>query len=264
MSRVFENMKRPLLILALVFSSLSKVDAEILTFERGGIFNSPGIVHSGDFHLELGALYYERSFKKSKSFDYNLFPTLLRFGLIEDKFELRLSTSGLNINRQDVNVPNIAPGFKIKFLDQYKYKYLPGLELISLFSIPLESGKNNEVNYFHNHQFIIHKNFTDKLSFVSNLTLNFESFDFSSGREFSSYSTSHVFNLNYMLTERLNVFTELFGTWSMSGDQGNPFSIGYGTTYALTDDLAIDLANYFGLNDSATDFGIISGLSYRF
>lgn len=254
-------MKYSLLII-LLFLSFAKANAKTITFERGGISDSPGIVDKNALHMELGAVTYERSFNKSKVFNYNFLSPLFRYGLVENRFELRLQSTGLTVNRQDVNVSNIAPGFKLRIFDETKY--IPSLQMISGFSIPLESIKGAESNYSHFYKFLLNKTLTEKLSFLINLTASFDSFDFNSGREYTAFSMPYVFNLSYAVTDKLTVLGEVFGSWSSSNELGSMLGLAYGTTYAIRDDLIFDITNYYGLNEATTDFGLTTGLSYKF
>ena len=114
------------------------------------------------------------------------------------------------------------------------------------------------------YKFIINKSLTDKLSFLTNLTFSFDSFDFGSGREFTAFSMPYVFDLSYALSEKLTLLAEVFGSWSFSNELGSSLGLAYGATYALTDNFVLDLTNYYGLNDASTDFGITTGISYKF
>jgi hypothetical protein len=250
------------LLIILLFLTLRSLEAKVITFERGGISDSPGIVEKNTLHLELGTVTYERNFNNSKAFNYDFISPLFRFGLVEDRFELRLQSRGLTFNRQDVNVSNIAPGFKLRIFDERKY--LPSLQLISSFNIPFELIEGLESNFYHFHKMIINKAITEKLNFLFNLTFSFDSFDFASGREFTAVSLPYVFDINYALTDKLTVLAEVFGSWSLSNELGSNLGLAYGVTYAIRDDLVFDITNYYGLNDVTTDFGLTTGVSYKF
>ena len=138
------------------------------------------------------------------------------------------------------------------------------MDLISSFNIAFESIEGLQSNYYHFYKFIVNKALSDKLSFLTNFTLSFDSFDFASGREYSAFSVPYVFNLNYMLTEKLTVLAEVFGSWSFSNELGSSLGLAYGATYAVTDNFVLDLTNHYGLNSSSTDFGLTTGISYKF
>ncbi len=261
---MFEPKKHSLLMVNEHFevrtnAEISEAMGSVITFERGGISDSPGIVEKNALHLELGTVTYERSLSKSKAFNYDFLSPLFRFGLIDNRLELRLQSKGLSLNRNDFNVSNIAPGFKLRLFDESRY--LPSLQMISAFSIPFESIKSN---YSHSYKFLINKTLTEKLNFLVNLSLNFDSFDFNSGREFTALSLPYVFDLSYALTDKFTILAEVFGSWSSSNELGSSLGLAYGATYALLDDLIFDFTNYYGLNDATTDFGVTTGLSYKF
>ena len=239
--------------------ALSFNRAQAISYERGGISDSPGIVEKNHLQLELGYTTYERSLKASDSYNYFLGSNLWRYGLVDERFELRLFSPGLNINRNDINIQSLAPGFKIHLYDGNNI--LPSLEIISSFTIPFESRKSN---YSHSYKFLISKNLTKKLNFLTNLTFSFDSFDFAGGREFTAFSLPYVFDLNYAVTEKLTLLAEVFGSWSLSSELGSSLGLAYGATYTLNNHIGFDITNYYGLNDVSTDFGLSMGMSYLF
>ncbi len=246
----------------MLFLNFAEVSAKALTFERGGISDSPGIVEKGELNMELGFMTYERSLESSKNFNYDFGSTLFRYGLVQDRFEFRLLGSGLSVNANDLKYSRIAPGFKLAILEEKKH--LPSLQLISTFNIPFQSTRGYDSNYSHSYKFLLNKTLSDKISFLLNTTLSFDSFDFNTGREFTAFSIPYVFNLGYAVNNKLSLLAEVFGSWSLSNELGSSLGLAYGATYLVNDDLAFDLTNYWGLNDVTSDFGLSFGLSYRF
>ena len=236
------------LLFVLLFTTNSLAcSAAPISFERGGISDSPGIVRPRALQLEFGLLDYSNANQSS----YTLGTNLLRYGLVQDRLELRFFASGLQFFDNDLNFNHIAPGLKINLLKEQRY--LPRFDLISHVAIPLDA------EFSHFYKFLINKELKEKLNFLINLSFNFDNHQ----GDTDSY-LPYVFNLNYALNSKLSVLAEVFGTWSMSGDAGNPLGLAYGLTYLLSDDTGIDFTNFYGLNQSAADIGISFGLSHRF
>ncbi|MDA0771897.1 MAG: transporter [Cyanobacteria bacterium] len=240
------NLVRLLFVLFCVTNSLA-IGAEPISFERGGISDSPGIVRPKSLQLEFGLLDYTNTNQSS----YTLGTSLFRYGLIQDRFELRFLGSGLEFVDDGLNFNHIAPGFKVNLLKEQRH--LPSLDLISHVAIPLDG------NFAHFYKFLINKELKEKLKFLTNLSLNFDNHQ----GHTDSY-LPYVFDLNYELNAKLSALAEVFGTWSMTGDAGNPLGLAYGFTYLLSDDTGIDFTNFYGLNESAADIGISFGMSHRF
>ncbi len=71
----------------------------------------------------------------------------------------------------------------------------------------------------------------------------------------------HTAVLGFDLTDRIGNYLEYIGVVS-EGDYRA--SLAGGVTYAVNDDLVLDVGAQFGLNDAAEDFGAFSGFTVRF
>lgn len=222
------------------------IGAEPISFERGGISASSGIVRSRALQLEFGLLDYIYVDQSS----YTLGTSLLRYGLIPDKFELRLLSSGLQVD-DDLRFNNLAPGFKINLLKEIDK--LPSIDLISHIAIPFDG------NFGHSYKFIVNKTLNTKFDFLSNFSFNFDNHQ----SHIDTY-LPYVFDLTYKMDQKLSLMAQVYGSWSISGDSGNPLGLAYAVTYLLSDDTGIDFTNFYGLNESAADIGISFGMSHRF
>lgn len=72
----------------------------------------------------------------------------------------------------------------------------------------------------------------------------------------------HSASLGVALTERLGMFFELVGI--AGDDTAYAASCNAGITRALSDNLVLDAGVRIGMNRAAADFGIFSGISFRF
>lgn len=229
------------------------LEAKALTFERGGVANSPGIVDKNSLQLELGFVNYQKSFSSSKNFSYSLAAPLFRYGLIDDRLELRLLNSGVYLDRNDTLINDLAPGFKLNLLSEDKHFITT--DLISHFFIPL----TNQADFNHRYEFIINRTIGKKNNFLTNINFNFAH---TNSKTFASMP--YVFELNRSLTDKLVFLVELFGSWSITNSNYNPLGFAYGFTYQVNDKLAFDITNTWGLNDDADDFGLSAGMVYSF
>lgn len=258
-----------ILILSLLWFSLEAkaADFEVISFERGGISDSTGIVPPKKIQLEFGAWDYARDFDTSKRFVHKLGTSLWRYGLIEDRLEFRVANSGLNINSSEVGFDSLDLGYKLALIQAQQAEkawYIPEVNLINHFSIPLSDTHFFNSGFNHFYKFLIAKPIGDKWSALINLGPRFRS-----GRTISSddgqlAELPYVFNLGYQINQRWQIFTEIFGSWVFSSRAEDILGATVGTTYALKENLIWDFNTFWGLNSNTEGFGISTGLVYRF
>jgi len=73
----------------------------------------------------------------------------------------------------------------------------------------------------------------------------------------------HTVSLSRGLTDQLGAFVEYIGFAPSDLGMGYQAAVGAGLTYALTPDLQLDAAATIGISDSAEDFNLRIGLSFR-
>lgn len=255
-----------LFILLTILVSPLLVNAETITFERGGVSDSTGIVAPKKIQLEFGTWDYSRDFNKNQ-YSHKLGSTLFRYGLIKDRLEFRFANSGLNLTNNLVGFDSLDLGYKYAFLnkkDIESNKYFPEINLINHFSIPVSDSQFANSGFNHSYKFLIGKSLNKKWSGLINIGP-----EFNSARSFRSSGATiiqlpYVFNIAYQATKRWQVFTEIFGSWVFSSRAGDLLGATVGTTYALKDNLIIDFNTFWGLNNNTEELGISSGLVYRF
>lgn len=255
-----------LLTLLIIFTSPLLVNAEIIRFERGGVSDSTGIVAPKKIQLEFGIWDYARDFNRN-SYTHRLGNTLLRYGLIKDRLELRFINTGVNLTEDLIGFDSIDLGYKVAFLNKkdIKYhKYLPEINLINHFSIPVSDSKFFNSGFNHSYKFLIAKSLSKKWSGLINIGPKFSSARTFRLRGDDIIQIPYVFNLGYQITERWQVLTEIFGSWVFSSRAGDLLGATVGTTYALKDNLIVDFNTFWGLNNNTTELGISTGLVYRF
>ncbi len=234
--------------------------SDITTFELGGASNSPGISNKGELIIEENLMHYQDTFSGKNSYNFQLMQTKLRYGLIPQRLEARLTSDGLALNSIDSGLSNISLGTKIRFLDESKY--LPSTEIITDWEIPVgELGLRNS-GFDHSYMLVLGKAWTKKFGSIINWTLDFASFRSETGIG-GVVSMPMVFNVNYYVNPELNVFSHIYGTHYFTGDRDTPLSADLGLSYAMTKDFVLVSWLSKGLNDAAQDMTIDLGFVYR-
>ena len=248
------------IVLACLISLALPVFADVVKFELGGATDSPGICPKNRFVIEEQFFDYQRNFNHSTNFQYDLSSTKIRYGLIQDKLELRILNQGFIIRDSDAGFSNMSIGTKIKINNEHKY--LPSLELITDFEIPVGEKDLRNPGFDHSYKLVINKQWTKKIGSIANT-----SFDFATRKYFDEVRTNtsmpYALNINYSPNERTNYFSHIFGSWGISADALETLGVDLGASYAFTDDLALVAWVAKGLNSQTPDFMIDFGVIFR-
>ena len=236
------------------------INASVVKFELGGATDSAGITPKNEVVIEEQFFDYQRNFNHSKAYQYDLSSTKIRYGLIQDKLELRLLNQGLIIKDSDAGFSNISLGTKIAI--NKEYKHFPSIELITDFEIPVGDKDLRNPGFEHSYKFVINKQWTSKLGSTANT-----SFDFASKRELTAVKTNaslpYALNINYSPNEKTNYFSHIFGSWAISPDAVESLGVDLGASYAFTDDLVLVAWIAKGLNSQTPDLMIDFGVIFR-
>jgi len=246
------------IVLACLISLALPVFADVVKFELGGATDSPGICPKNRFVIEEQFFDYQRNFNHSKNFQYDLSSTKIRYGLIQDKLELRILNQGFIIRDSDAGFSNISIGTKIKINNEHKY--LPSLELITDFEIPVGEKDLRNPGFDHSYKLVINKQWTEKIGSIANTSFDFATRKYSDDVK-TNASLPYALNINYSPNERTNYFSHIFGSWAISADALETLGVDLGASYAFSDDLAIVGWISKGLNSQTPeimlDFGVI-------
>lgn len=232
--------------------------AEPIKFEQGGASDSPGIVPAKKFQIEASLASYT-SLNKNEDYDVTLGETLLRYGLITDRLEIRTRIFGLTFRDANVGIEKLSLGTKIGLLKEKGL--VPNADLIVDFTIPIDNDVYPN-NFSHLYNLTMDHQLGDRFTAVSNLILSFTGTR-QAGDDFTRVQIPYVFGLNYELTRKISISEEVFGTWSLSGKQGNALGVATQLAYAFTDDLIGTLTVLSGLNDATDPVSINLGLVSR-
>jgi hypothetical protein len=248
-----------LLLCIFIHPSFAAMDA-ITTFELGGASNSPGIADKNHLIIEEDFMRYQTKFKGDKYYSYQLGQTKLRYGLIDNKLEARVTAAGVTVNEIDSGLSNISLGTKIRLRDESKY--IPSAEIITDWEIPVGDRDLRNVGFDQSYMLVMGKMFTKKFGSIINATVDFSSFNANTGTS-AIVSAPLVFNLNYYVKPELNVFSHIYGTVYFTEGIDNPLAMDMGASYAITKDLVIVSWISKGLNDAAPDMTVDLGFIYR-
>jgi hypothetical protein len=248
-----------LLFCIFIHPSFAAMDA-ITTFELGGASNSPGIADKNHLIIEEDFMNYRTKFKGDKSYSYQLGQTKLRYGLIDNKLEARVTAAGVTVNEIDSGLSNMSLGTKIRLRDESKY--IPSAEIITDWEIPVGDRDLRNVGFDQSYMLVMGKMFTKKFGSIINATVDFSSFNANAGTS-AIVSAPLVFNLNYYVKPELNLFSHTYGTVYFTEGIDNPLAMDIGASYAITKDLVVVSWVSKGLNEAAPDMTIDLGLIYR-
>lgn len=253
-------MKKLFTIILLSFSvfTLSAQDKSEMVTDRPDQTESANVMPVKSFQLETGFL-FERYDKNINNTTYN--SSLLRYGLIEN-LEVRLGFEyvGTNISLEggDFDKSGFGPltlGAKV-FLRE-EGDGLPKLAFLSTLSIP-NTGSSAFENNNLGADFRLNGEYSlnDALSFGANVGIAW------SGVEGEDYAVGiYTAVIGMSLSEKLGAFAELYGF--LPGEGKNDHRWDGGLTYAVNEDLQLDLSTGVGLSKVSPDFFISLGLSIR-
>ncbi len=248
-----------LLTLSIVLSPIA-VKAEQIQFEEGGASQSVGIVPTGALQVETVFMNYT-NLNKNQGSSFELMETLFRYGIYNDRIEARARIGGLTLVDGSAGMDNIGLGTKIGLTKADGL--IPTADLIIDFQIPVNNDINSD-NFTHSYKITTDSPINSKCSISSNLSLVFASTDRSSGADFTRTVVPYVIGFNAKLTDKLSLNNDFFGTWSMSGNQGNQLGLATYATYYFQDNLAGVASTVLGFNDNTDPFSFYTGIVYRF
>lgn len=255
-------MKKNILVscLSLLLVSISAAKADVMHFERGGASTVPGIVEPGQINLEVGSFDYSDTFKGKGSYGFNAGSSKIRYG-INDRLELRLTQSGVAINDALAGMANLGLGFKTA-ITKDEHGPLPVINLVTEFQIPFGRAELKNPGFNHTYFLTTSHGITERLVTVNILGVSFGQMA-GATHDIDTVAIPYLTNLSYAVNDKLGFFTDLYGTWGLTGGTTNPLAADFGFAYAITDNFIYDLSVNKGLNDGAPAFGVSTGLAFR-
>jgi hypothetical protein len=245
-----------------------------ISTDRPSFSDTTGIAPAARLQLEMGYTFTFRNREGVETQRHNGPEALARVGLIDDRFELRLSTSGYVWSRTDDGSGagfhtsdgwnDVSLGFKLKLIDQEGL--VPRLALGA--ATTLGAGSRNISSR--------RAEPTVKLIWSYDLEkLGGESF-----KGFGVYGNINASWTNsnserywqgaasicgtYAISDRWSVFAEYYTLFPASKGTGPSHSVDFGTSYLLTPRIQLDARVGFGLSDKADSVFAGVGVSVLF
>ncbi len=249
------------------------------SFGGGPDLNSPLVTDRPDFteasstvgrgvrQLEFGYTYQYDNDGTSTVRSHSVGEPLLRWGIGADWLELRIgwnygeeTTRSGGMRSLQTGAEDLYLGFKIALTPQECL--LPEMAIIPQMTVPTGSAPFQADNVLPGVNWIYAWEVNDCISTAGSSQFN-RAEDAVTGNSYVEFAQS--WTIGYSLTESLGAYTEWYALIPTSADTALPehyFNGGF--TYLVHDNLQLDIRAGVGLNESAADYFVGSGASYRF
>lgn len=246
----------------------------VISTDRPSFSDTTGIVPTGHLQLETGYTFALRSRDGVRTERHNGPELLARVGIIDDRFELRATTSGYGWSRTDdgsgsgytsgEGFNDAALGFKLKLTDQDGA--LPRLALLGFTTV---GAGSREISSRRAEP-------TGKLIWSYDL-------EKLGGECFKGFGVYGNFNIaypttngerclqgaasicgTYAISSRLGVFAEYYVVGPTAKGTNAAHSVDFGTAYLIGDRVQLDARVGFGLNRAADNMFAGVGISFLF
>ena len=250
----------------------TETDSLTIATDRPSFSDTAGIAPVGRLQLETGYTFTFRDRDGAESQRHNGPEALARFGLLDDRFELRFSTAGYAWVRTNSGAGfessdgwnDLSLGFKLKLTDQDGA--LPRLALGAATTTGVGSGgissRRAEPTAKLIWSYDLEKLGGESLKgfgVYGNVNASWTTTD---GERFWQGAASICGT--WAITDRWGVYAEYFSVFPASKGSGASHSLGFGTTYLLAPRVQFDARVGFGLNKKADNLFAGVGISILF
>jgi hypothetical protein len=235
--------------------------------DRPGFGDSTSIAPLRHLQLETGYTFTFRSRDGVETQTHNGPEALARIGLMDDRLELRLGTSGYVWSRSDnaagggfesvEGFSDIYAGFKLKLIDQDGLVPRLAFEAITTVGTGSRSVSNRDLEP--TIKLIGSWDLGSSFTLTSNAVAIYAT---ASGERFVQGAGS--VSLSYAATDSLSVFAEYFVIGPRSKGTDAAHSVDFGGAYLLNNRVQIDARMGFGLNQEADNVFVGVGISFLF
>lgn len=235
--------------------------------DRPGFSDGTGIAPTGHLQLETGYTFTFRNRDGVETQTHNAPELLARVGLIEDRLELRLGTSGYVWSRSNTGsagefestagFSDLYVGFKLKALDQDGF--VPRLVFEGITTVGTGSRSVSNRDLEPTIKLIGSWDLGSGFSLTSNLGMTYAT---SGSQRFIQGIASA--SLSYSISDRLSVFGEYFVVGPHTKGTDAAHSLDFGGAFLLNNRIQLDARIGVGLNNQADNFFTGAGISFLF
>jgi hypothetical protein len=236
-----------------------------ISTDRPGFSDTTGIAPVGHLQLETGYTFTFRNRDGVETQTHNAPELLARVGLIDDRLEVRIGTSGYVWSRSDAgagfeSVEGFSDGYagiKLKLIDQDGA--IPRLALEAITTLGLGSHDISNRDAEPTGKLIASWDLGSGFSLTANGVMTYAT---TSGSRFIQGAGSA--SLWYTASDHLSMFLEYFVIGPRTKGSDAAHSIDFGGAYLINNRLQLDARVGFGLNREADNFFVGVGVSFLF
>jgi hypothetical protein len=244
------------------FSGGPNLDEPLVT-DRPDFTEASSTVGWRVLQIETGYTYTFDNDGTSQTIGHSYPETLFRYGVFAEWLEFRLAWNYANEIVDSVEsggAEDLYLGFKIGLTPQEGI--LPEMAIVPQMTVPTGARAFRADEALPGVNWLYGWDINDWLATGGSTQFN-RALDDATGEAYTEWAQS--WTIAYSLTDRLGAYTEYFGFYPHSADTARvEHYFDGGFTFLFSDDIQWDIRGGVGLNDSADDYFLGTGLSLRF
>ncbi|MGH7244589.1 MAG: transporter [Phycisphaerales bacterium] len=245
--------------------STAEVKPLVISTDRPSFCDTTGIVPNGHFQLETGYTFTLNNHSGVNTQTQNAPEILARYTLIDDRLELRLSTSGYVWSRTTADgsttkvdgFSDVLPGLKLKLTDQDGALPRLVLEAAATTSIGSDGISNQDIEP--TFKLLWSYDLGKGLGVYGNFNVAYAT---TSGERFVQGQGGVC--VTYALNDKLSFYGEYFLFGPNAKGTNSAQYLDFGAAYLLTNRVQLDVRAGVGLNRQSNNFFAGAGVSFLF
>lgn len=236
---------------------------EPLISDRPDFTESSTVVGLGVLQIESGYTYTFDNDGTSRTIGHTYPETLFRYGILANWLEFRFGTSYSSFDidgSRTRGADDIYTGFKIGLTAQQGWR--PEMALVPQMTVPSGSRATTSGEVLPGLNWLYGWDLSERISTAGSTQFN-RALDGATNASYTEWAQS--WTVGFGLTEKLGGYTEYFGIYPAGADTARvQHYFNGGFTYSFSNDIQWDIRGGKGLNDSADDYFVGTGLVLRF